>query len=113
MIQFKIDADKLPKADDLKPISLPALCPSPSQTRTSDLWRGAFPNLGSPVGLVSMAALMPALRAVAAGQGNRAPTKPAATQPPAAGAPGGSPGGQRQGRGGMIPPAQGADAVGD
>ena len=105
MIQFKIDADKLPKAEDLKAYlfgSTLSVTVSDQDIRFES--RGAFPNLASPFGVASMAVLMPALKSVTAGLGSPAQTHAEApNQPPAAGTPGAPPGGRPQGRGGMQP----------
>ena len=105
MIQFKIDADKLPKADDLKTyLFASTLSVTVSDQDIRFVSRGAFPSLGSPASLVSTAFLVPALRAATAGQGQSAQVQAGApTQPPAAGTPSASPGGRPQGRGGMLP----------
>ncbi len=105
MIQFKIDADKLPKAEDLKTyLFASTLSVTVSDQDIRFVSRGAFPNLASPAGFVSMAFLMPALRAATAGQGQSAQVQ--------AGAPTQTAGGWHarcasrrppQGRGGMLP----------
>jgi hypothetical protein len=101
MIQFKIDADKLPKAEDLKSYLFSStLSVTVSDQDIRFVSRSAFPNLGSPAGLASMAILMPALKSLTAGMAQPGQTQAAApNQPPAAattppaGPPGGQPGG--------------------
>jgi len=105
MIQFKIDADKLPKAEDLKSyLFASTLSVTVSDQDIRFVSRSAFPNLASPFGLVSMAVLMPALKSFTAGQAQQAG---ASNQPPAAGVPGGPPGGQPQAPGGGPPAGPG------
>jgi hypothetical protein len=104
MIQFKIDPDKLPKADDLKNY----LFASTWSVSVSDedirvVSRGAFPNLSMSGDRVSMALLMPALKAFAAGQQARAAqmaAAAAANQPAPAAAPAGPAGGRPMSPGG-------------
>jgi hypothetical protein len=105
MIQFKIDADKLPKAEDLKTyLFASTLSVTVSDQDIRFVSRGAFPNLASPASFVSTALLVPALRAAMAGQGQSAQVQAGApTQPPAAGTPSAPPGGRPQGQGGMLP----------
>jgi hypothetical protein len=108
MIQFKIDADKLPKAEDLKSyLFADTLSVTVSDQDIRFVSRSAFPNLASPGGLVSMAVLMPALKSIAAGQAQpqQTPTQAGASnQPPAAGVPAGSPaGGRPQAPAGGLP----------
>jgi len=100
MIQFKIDADKLPKAEDLKSYLFSStLSVTVSDQDIRFVSRSAFPNLGSPAGLASMAILMPALKSLTAGLGQPgqtqagAPNQPAAATTPPAAPPGGQPGG--------------------
>jgi hypothetical protein len=111
MIQFKIDADKLPKAEDLKSYLFPGtLSVTVSDQDIRFVSREAFPNLASPVGVVSMAGLMPALKSITAGlaQPQQAPTEAGASnQPPAAGAPGGPAGGPPQAPAGRMPTGPG------
>jgi hypothetical protein len=111
MIQFKIDADKLPKAEDLKSyLFAETLSVTASDQDIRFVSREAFPNLASPAGLVSMAVLMPALKSIMAGQAQpqQAPTQAGASnQPPAAGVPGGPAGGQPQAPAGEQPTGPG------
>jgi hypothetical protein len=63
MIQLKVDADKLPRADDLKKLLYPSVLfinLSDQEIRVTS--RSAFPNLALPVGLAPFLASTPAAR---------------------------------------------------
>jgi hypothetical protein len=106
MIQFKIDADKLPKAEDLKAyLFASTLSVTVSDQDIQFVSRSAFPNLGSSAGLVSMAFLMPAFKSLTGGPGQPGQIQAGApNQPPAAATPVAPPGGRQ----GAAPPAGGA-----
>jgi hypothetical protein len=98
MIQFKIDADKLPKAEDLKNYlfaSTVSITVSDQDIRL--ISREAFPNLASNLNSVSMAMIMPSLKSFVESQQQAAQAAAAATTPPAATQPAAGPGGGRPG----------------
>ena len=101
MIQLKIDADKLPKAEDLKAyLFASTLSVTVSDQNIRFVSRSAFPNLASQGGTVSMSLLMPALNSLIAGQQGPPAQAGAPNQPQAVNPPAGPPGGQPQGPGG-------------
>ena len=109
MVQFQIDPDKLPKADDLKThLFASTLSVTNSEQEIKFLSRGAFPNVNLPMVMGSIHLLVPALNAWAAKAEQEAQAAAASAaaseQPPSAAVPGG-PG---QGR----PPGAGAPGAG-
>jgi hypothetical protein len=94
-ITFQVDADKLPKASDLKPLVFPSSY-SISVTDREIRWvnREAFPDVSVPVGLVPLAFVMPTVRAALEklqappaqeAQAAGAPSQPGAAAPAPAG----------------------------
>jgi hypothetical protein len=90
---FKIDADKLPKSSDLKPLVFPSMRSiSVTNEDIRFVSRAAFPDLSVPIGLVPLAFVMPSIRAaldkLPAAPGPDAQAAGAGAQPaaPAAGA---------------------------
>jgi hypothetical protein len=65
MVALKVEPDKLPKSSDLKAHLFPStLSISVSEQDIRLVSRGAFPDLSLPIGLVPLAAVMPAMKSV-------------------------------------------------
>jgi hypothetical protein len=115
MVVLNVEADKLPKAEDLKSFLFTGtLCLTVSDQEIRLVSRGAFPDLSLANGVAPIAGALPAVqdflgRMTAAHQ--EAPDKPgaaggaagpgAARNAPAAGAPGGEPDRKRGSAGGV------------
>jgi hypothetical protein len=104
-IVFNVDAEKLPKAGDLKSYLFPStVAVSVSEEDIQIVSRGAFPDLTALLGAIPMAAMTPTIQKFF--DSPKASAKPgeastAATQPPptAAAPPGGGPSGKTKGEG--------------
>jgi hypothetical protein len=65
MIVLRVDADKLPKAADLKAQIFPStFSVSTAGDEVRFVTRGAFPDLSLPIGMIPAAAMMPAVQAM-------------------------------------------------
>jgi hypothetical protein len=98
MVVLKVDADKLPKAEDLKAFLFPGtLCLTVSDQEIRLVSRQAFPDLSLPNSLAPIAGAVPAISALFSGITPGEPN--ASTSPEATGSPG-APGAARTSAGG-------------